>query len=205
MTWTKLGDDFTDRVELLELPRSVRLLLVEMYVWANRLERDGRVPFAALRRLSDIDEPEAAVKLLAEAGLLEIEENAAVLDWSDQDLAEDVKARKKYRADVQKRYRKRDAAHKRDDHTLCDPRYCKAAVTGNASSNENGHETHSRPDPSRPFSGGRDSGAGPGAAAPGPRPKFRPHTFVDDGCALSCERCELPPHHPVHAPTEEKK
>lgn len=47
MTWTKLGDDFNDRADLIAVSRSARLLLVEMYVFGNRLLRDGRIPRAS--------------------------------------------------------------------------------------------------------------------------------------------------------------
>ncbi len=69
MTWTKLGDDFTDRPEMFEVSRSARLLLVEMYVWANRMLRDGRVPVSVLRRISDSDDVDVDVKELVDVGL----------------------------------------------------------------------------------------------------------------------------------------
>ena len=202
MTWTKFSDDFTDIPEFLGVPRSERLLLVEMYIWANRLERDGRVPFTALRRLSDIEEPETAVKLLEEAGMLDIDDGMAILDWSDQDSAEDVQERRAYRAGVQKKYRKRKGNHDRGDHSLCDPRYCKKhSVTDNASSNETADETPSRPAPSRPK--GRGQGQGAEASSAGAPPASRPsktkvchHGLVggmftgSQGAEMACADCQ---------------
>lgn len=161
MTWTKLGDDFADRPSMLEVPRSARLLLVEMYVWANRMLTDGRVPKNALRRLSDSEDIDADIAELARVGLVEsADEKAWQLDWAEQDSAADVKARKDYRADVQQKYRRRKQLHGQGDHSLCDARYCRG-VTGNESSNVTALVTNSRPVPSRP----EDRGQGTGRSA----------------------------------------
>ncbi len=181
MTWTKLGDDFTDRPEMFEVSRSARLLLVEMYVWSNRMLRDGRVPVNVLRRISDSDDTDVDVKELVGVGLVDrVDDGALQLDWSDQDDAAEVKARKEYRADTQKRYRQRKARHDRGDHGACDNRYCKSAtgrVTGNATSNGDGHvsgyETPSRPVPSRPKDRGQgQDGAVAGSAGATPAPRL---------------------------------
>jgi hypothetical protein len=164
VTWTKLGDDFTDRPEYLAVSRSARLLLVEMFIWSNRLLTDGRVPVAALPRLSDEPDLAGAMDELVGGGLVDRDDDAYQLDWSDQLTAEHVKEGRAYNAEKQKRYRDRRDRHIRGDHTACDSRFCKAVVTGNATSNKTGHETPSRPVPSRPKVRDRDRGAGSGSA-----------------------------------------
>lgn len=168
MTWSKLGDDFTDRAEMFEASRSARLLLVEMYVWSNRMLTDGRVPANVLRRISDAEDPAAEVAELAAAGLVESADKGAwQLDWTDQETAEQVNARKDRRAENQRQYRDRKERHGRGDHSTCDSRYCPSAgkgVTGNEDGHVTGNKTPSRPVPSRPEGTG-DRGQGKARAA----------------------------------------
>jgi len=167
MTWTRLGDDFNDRPDHLDCSRSARLLHVEALVYCNKHLTNGRIPFNALPRISDSEDIGADLKELADAGIWEATEDgkAWLLDWSDQEPADDVKARQRRQADKQKRYRRRKELHADGDHSECDPRFCKKAVTGNATrnatSNETGVVTPSRPVPSRPLGRDRDRGAGP--------------------------------------------
>lgn len=170
MTWTRLSDDFYDRPEMLSVSRDARLLHSEAMVWCNRMTTNGKIPPAALRRISDAEDIPALVDELSAAGIWTATEDGQwQLDWSDQESAEEVHARAEYRAATQKRYRERKARHERGDHGACDPRFCKSAVTGNATSNKHGYETPSRPVPSR-----RDRGQGAdrhGAGAPAGRAK----------------------------------
>lgn len=162
MTWTKLSDDFTDRPDLLGCSRSARLLHVEAMVWSNRTLQDGRVPRAALRRMTDADDVEREVQELVDAGVWEETVDGWQLDWSDQDDAETVRVRQRRRAEIQKAYRKRVAAHRAGDHAQCDPRHCRQTVTGNATGNATSHktddETPSRPGPTRPGPKGQGLG-----------------------------------------------
>ena len=177
MTWTRLSDNFTDRPEMLRISRSARLLHVEAMVWCNKHTTDGVIPASALSRISDGDIHEDLEQLLAvglwwpaiaEYATVNGQPDAWQLDWSDQEPAADVKARKDYRAGVQKRYRDRKDRHGRGDHSACDPRFCKAGVTGNATGNNTAHETPSRPVPARPGGAGTGTGAAlaDGAGAP---------------------------------------
>ena len=101
------------------------VLLVELYVYANRLTTDGRVLEAVLPRITDAEDWPALLEELAAAELVKQEASEWVLDWSEQEPAERVNARKKYSAEKQKRYRDRKEKHERGDHTACDPRFCK--------------------------------------------------------------------------------
>lgn len=155
MTWTRIGDDWTDRPAVLGVSRSARLLLVELYVYANRHTTDGRVPEAALPRLTDAEDWPALLEELAGAELVEQAPPDWLLDWTEQEAADRVHARKAYSAEKQKRYRDRKERHARGDHTACDPRFCERGVTGNETNNVTGRVTASRPVPSR-----RDKGQG---------------------------------------------
>ena len=159
MTWTRLSDDFTDRPEFLKLSRSARLLHIEALVWCNRLTTDGRLPKAALRRLTDAEPLDEDVQELLAAKWWEEAEGGWQIDWTGQESSEDVNERKAYRAEVQKKYRQRRDKHNRGDHSMCDPRRCKKAqsVTGNATGNKTAHETPTRPGPSRPKAAGQGS------------------------------------------------
>lgn len=169
MTWTRLSDDFTDRPEALEVSRSARLLNIEAMVWCNRMLRDGLLPKAALPRITDSADTAADVTELVKAGMwVEVDDVGWQLDWTDQESADDVRARQAQQAEKQKRYRDRKARHAQGDHSACHPTYCKAAVTGHATSDVTGLVTPSRPDPSRPLGRDREQGAGPGSAGATP-------------------------------------
>jgi len=152
MTWTRIGDDFCDREDLLACSRSARLLYVELLVYGNRLELDGRIPSARLTRFSD--DPEALTELV-DRGLVRVDGGDMVVDWTDQEPAERIQQRRKYNAEKQARYRDRKAACAAGDHRLCDGRFCKSK--GALPSNETGHETgvvtDSRPVPPVPSQG----------------------------------------------------
>jgi len=175
VTWTKLPDTFPDREDLLEVSRSARLLLVEILVWCNRHLLDGRITDNALRRCTDAPDVDALRDELTAAGaLVRTEDDRAwQVDWSDQERAETVIGRREARAETQRRYRERTEKHKAGDHSVCDPRYCSKAVTGNATGHETKHQTvtrhhpdptrpdPTRPDPTRPVPEGQGQGEGP--------------------------------------------
>jgi hypothetical protein len=184
MTWTRLSDDFADRPELLEVSRSARLLHIEALIYGNRQGTDGRIPTAALPRLSDSQGIAAEVQELIEAGVWSRLHSGAVqvVGWTErerQESASDVRARQQYNADKQAAYRRRKAACAAGDHTTCDPRHCKtrrqsSAVTGNETRNEASHSTGHvtglvtdsppSPTPPRPKEGGRGGGMDPDIA-----------------------------------------
>jgi hypothetical protein len=129
MTWTKLGDDFSDRPSLLQLGRSTRLLYVEGLVYSNRVLTDGFIPDGALRRLTDHEDPEDAAGQLEGCGLWERRPDGwYIADFHTQRTADEV--RKAQRAAATRQARRR--RHLAGDHTDCDPKYCKSRrdVTG---------------------------------------------------------------------------
>lgn len=163
MTWTRLGDNFDGQT--INLSDAGFRTLVQARIWCNRNLTDGHLPTRAVRLVSAPDE---AVDELVGAGWWRATETGYQLDWSDQETAEAVQARRQANASKQRAYRERRDLHAAGDHSKCDPRYCEERrVTGN--------ETRSRdtkPDgprdayPSRPDpSPSRGQGKGASAAA----------------------------------------
>jgi hypothetical protein len=212
VTWTKLPDTFPEREDLLEVSRSARLLLVEAMVWCNRHLLDGRITDNALRRCTDATDVDALRDELAAAGALRRTEDdrAWLMDWSDQELAEAVTGRREARAETQRRYRVRAERHRAGDHSLCDPRFCSRAVTGNATGHETDHGTvtrhppdPTRPDPSRPVpeGQGQGQGQGDGPALAGASPADAAEASARLGCLphmFDGDCCGLPEIHPIH-------
>jgi hypothetical protein len=205
MTWTKLGDDFNDDERLLECSRSARLLYVELYVYANRNELDGRIPLKRLPRFSDSDDLEAELEELRQSGAItgdEQDEQVVVLDWTDQEDSSVLEQRRARRAQTQKDYRARQEAHRSGEHhESCRPENCPTVhATGNGAGHVTGNKTAPRPVPSRPAPQGQERNATAGTADAEPPPLGRPdaHAFIDDGTGLSCDECNLPAHHPLH-------
>ncbi|GAA4698022.1 hypothetical protein [Nocardioides nanhaiensis] len=191
MTWTRLSEDFMDRPEIYRLSRSARLLHVEALVWCNKRGTDGHIDAGAVRRITDAPDWQALATELEASGAWSPDgDDAWTLDWSEQEDAADVRTRRDARAETQKRYRQRQAAHQRGDHSLCDPRYCPAGVTGNATSHatshDTGHKTTPRPVPSRPEGEGQGQGAGTGSAdaPPGRAPANQHDTDTDWDAAI---------------------
>jgi len=207
VTWTRIGDDWTDRPAVLGVTRSARLLLLEMYVYGNRHTTDGEVPEAAIPRLTDAEDWRGLLADLAAAGLVEaVDGGAWQLDWSEQETAEQVKARREANQEKQRRYRDRKERHQRGDHSECDPRYCTGHVTGNTTGHATGLVTPSHPVPARPVplqgTGTGNAGHASADAAP-PRPGVNArHPFRDDGSGKSCSTCGLGAGHATHTRDE---
>jgi hypothetical protein len=118
MTWTRLGDDFTDQPSVLRLSRSARMLHVEALVWCNRLLTDGALPVAALPRITDTEDLDGEVAELAGEGLwTRVDNRTWQVDWSDQEPAKKVEQRREDRNARQRAYdrRKRARPDARDD------------------------------------------------------------------------------------------
>lgn len=166
MTWTRLSDDFMDREQIMLLSRDARLLHIEALVWSNRARTDGRVPAAALRKLTDLGDVHEQIDELVSVGLWErMEAGGYKVDWTDQEPAADVEQRR----EVGKQRQRRHRLHMAGDHSLCNARYCKgASVTRDTTRDGTGDETGPHPSPSRPVpketGRGRSTGAGRNAS-----------------------------------------
>lgn len=172
MTWTRLSDDLANRQAFLSASRNARLLHIEGLMWCNDQLTDGHLSRVVLRRITDTPDLDENLAELVEAGLWSTEDEGASfhIDWSDQETAERVQARRSDRAEIQRRYRERGELHAKGDHRQCTSRCPKQGqVTGNAMGLVTTSVTASRPDPTRPLGRGeRGTRAdAPSAGAPG--------------------------------------
>jgi hypothetical protein len=112
MTWTKLSDDWCDRPAMLQLSYEARWLALEALVWCNRHGQDGHVSRAALRRITDVPDPEACATELVAAGLWTATGDGWDMDWSDQPTAVEVDRQQQLKRERQQRWldSRRDAS-----------------------------------------------------------------------------------------------
>lgn len=111
VTWTRLSDDFYDDPQLARVSRSARLLYVEALAYCNRHLTDGRLPTAMLRRICDADDPhELAAELVVVGKFASLGTEGWQVDWSEQESAERVQARRQQNAERQAAWRRRHAS-----------------------------------------------------------------------------------------------
>jgi hypothetical protein len=134
MTWAKLDDNTFDSPAMLALERSHRLVYVEALTWACRQLTDGLLPAAALRRLTDDPDPDAAASALVAAGLWSpVEQGWRITDFEKtQSKAADVM---EARREARERMRIR-RQHLKGHHVECKPRYCSYAERSTERSSE---------------------------------------------------------------------
>lgn len=170
MTWTLIGDDFPDRPSVIGVSRSARLLHVEGLVWCNRHLTDGLIPPAAVRRITDAEDPDSDIAELLAAGLWERDGDDFLVDWSEQETAEAVKARRDANAERQRKYRERRARHTQGDHALCYAAVCRFVTRDTTRDNDGSHSTPipTQPSPALPHPTPREGGGRSRARDHGP-------------------------------------
>lgn len=161
MTWTKLGDDYADRLEDFDLSPAACWLHTAALIYCNRVGSDGRVRFSRLSRIASIEGIDDCAAELEQCGLwTRLEgEDAWQIPWTDQESAEDVEKRRDAAADRQRRSRK----HRAGDHSLCLPKFCSRAVASDGQSGtvpvtRDSHRQSRFPDPTRPAPKGAGQG-----------------------------------------------
>lgn len=191
MTWTRLPDDYADRMALAELDDVDLAIDVQLLVWSNRLLTDGFVPAKMLQTATPLtgfpeDELLDSLRQMAKAGIWEEVPGGWQRDWSLQETAERVKTRQKMNREKQDRFRERSARCKAGDHSMCDR--CEAVRNGTAAGrNRSRNRVPTRPDPT-PREGreeGRPSAAPPALDAPSATP---PGEDVNDWAISKGER-----------------
>ena len=117
-----VGTDTTEDLAMLELPRGVRLLFVEMLVWSCAHGTDGLVPKALLHRITDESDPEACVASLVAIGrLVRDPKGWLIAGFGESQLsARYVERLRKQGRDRQRAYRD----HRAGEHSWCDSRKC---------------------------------------------------------------------------------
>jgi hypothetical protein len=80
--WSKLDDAFPDHPKIQAAGPTAAWLFVCGLCYCNRLLTDGFIPLSQARRLADIDDPDAAIRMLVDVGLWQrIEGGYAVHDF----------------------------------------------------------------------------------------------------------------------------
>jgi hypothetical protein len=207
----------SDRIE--DLDAGTVLLMISALGWSADQTTNGLVPRRTLRKLWPVADVDAAIDQLIKAG--EVEDHGDRLlfvRWADFILSEDevdeIRAGSRERSERSRR-------HKRGDHTMCRPSYCRAAardLSRDASRDgdvtvrvSDGHPI--RPDPTRPQGRGGEGGAAEPRSARAPRsvdalagdPHLTVHEFPYDDIPgydpdqdQLCPFCDLPEMHMVH-------
>lgn len=136
MTWSKFGDDFPERLDIITLSDAAWRLNAEAIIWSNRFLTDGAIPargpqFFAHPTSGTVDD---AVTELVDAKVWEVTDDGWQLDWSDQERAADVEKRRADARARKDRFEDRRQRHNDGDHTACDPTRCRVlmAAKGNA-------------------------------------------------------------------------
>jgi hypothetical protein len=107
-----IGLEISEHPVLLALPRGIRLLALEAWIWSCARHTDGMIPAAALPRLTDEPDPEKAAAELVRVHQWEMTaEGWRIVGFLDhQDSAEDVRKKREQQREYSKRYRDKVAA-----------------------------------------------------------------------------------------------
>lgn len=168
MTWTKIGDEFSDAAR--DLTDAAYRTHTEALLWSNRRLMDLVIPKRDLKRFAETADPDTAAKELIETGWWQDcgDEWWIGCRFADCQLERSVVERKREQSAVTTR---RHRLHKAGDHSLCNPSRCDSA--GDAS-----------PDVS-PGTGRDGSGTGKDAK------KEEPYAHARESCAVT--GCDQPP------------
>lgn len=120
MTWTKLGDEFSDDCARAALTDAEFRLHVEAILWANRRESGPQITARDVRRFAETADPETAIAGLVAAGFwTDLGDGCweIVHAMGDQIEPPVLDARRKAARERQRRWR----YHHVGDHSLCRP------------------------------------------------------------------------------------
>ena len=123
MTWTKLGDEFSDAAA--PLSDAAFRTHVEALGWSNRRLLDLTISKRELKRFAETDNPHAAAKELVEAGWWEDRGEDWWIGVRFPEWQVERSVIEQRRADTALRVR-RHRMHKAGDHSLCQPSRCNA-------------------------------------------------------------------------------
>lgn len=126
MTWTKLGQEFTD--EASTLSDAAFRTHVEALCWSNRRGLDLTIPAGEVKRFAETADPDAAIRELLVAGWWEPAAGGWFIgtrfaDWQLEHAV--VEHRRELNAVRQRRHR----LHAVGDHSLCSDRCPDSGVT----------------------------------------------------------------------------
>ena len=189
MTWTKLDRSMIDGPEWDGIAPGVRLVHIEAMLWCNEHGTDGDVTPGTLGKLTRYPRRLDAARQLVDAGLWHETDTGWTLPrFLDEQPSKQDSDRTR---DIARQRQRRQRQHRNGDHSLCDPRYCRASsemsrrddVDASRRESRVSHDTRtdpSRTDPSRKGVGvGYGVGEGietvaPASTDPGSRPVVEP-------------------------------
>jgi hypothetical protein len=126
MSWTRLDDGWIDQQILADLPLGTRWHYLGMIQFCSRTQRfDGFVRAVDARRCSDVDHPDAALRQLADVGLIVSDQGGYVVVKMEERYSPPPWAQKRTESNKQAQRRKR--AHENGEHSLCLPANCALA------------------------------------------------------------------------------
>lgn len=130
MSWTKLGDEFSDEAQ--DLSSDAFRTHVEALLWSNRRLLDLVIPKRDLKRFAESPDPGAAAEELVAAGWWQDAVDSWYVgvhfaEWQQESVV--IEHKRKTSAMTTRRNR----LHKAGDHSICRPEHCKVAHDRDAS------------------------------------------------------------------------
>jgi hypothetical protein len=137
VTWVRLADDFYDHPKVLAAGPLAGWLWIAGIAYANRYLTDGYLPSAAVRRLTDLDDPFRLAAKLVDVGLWELADGGyGIHDYATyQPTAEAVKTERERTAERVAEWRRRQKS---------------TAVTAASGTGVTNGRTNGAPGPARP-------------------------------------------------------
>jgi hypothetical protein len=123
VTWTKLGDEYSDAAA--DLSDAAFRTHVEALGWSNRRLLDLVIPKRALRRFAETADPDVAVRELIAAGWWEDRGDGWWIGCRFPEWQVERSVIEQRRTDTAARVR-RHRMHKAGDHSECEPSRCNA-------------------------------------------------------------------------------
>jgi hypothetical protein len=126
LSWTRLDDGWIDQQILADLPLATRWHYLGMIQFCSRTQRfDGFIRAVDAARCSDVDHPDAALRQLADVGLIVSDQGGYVVVNMEEAHAPPPWVRNRTESNKQAQRRKR--AHDAGEHSLCLPANCELA------------------------------------------------------------------------------
>jgi hypothetical protein len=175
MTWTRIPDDWSDRIDDLELSHDAELFHIRALVLCNKAGNDGHLKERNLRKLAAVfdNAPALIAELIEKLGWIDNGDGTYSIPWEEQEEAEVVARRAEQNRERNRRYRAKKLDMQEDDLNDASPnasrkskRSDKGSSTRDASDDAEGDATPFRPVPSRPYKG---KGTGTDIASPNGR------------------------------------
>ena len=139
MSWSRFDDNWFDRMRALGLDGNDIAHYVGLIQWCSRTnQHDGRIALSLARGVSNFKDPDEALARIADAGHLTFDGGFVVLTYVADHVPSQTVLDKKEAEAAKKR---RQRAHARGDHSLCQERNCPVIVPGDVPGDSDGMST----------------------------------------------------------------